>query len=253
MPTLHHDGATIAYDLYGPEDGYPVLLFAPGGLRSRVEMWRDPPGGPPRPWNDWTRVLAEKYRVVAMDQRNAGRSVGPIRAGDGWHIYAADQLALMDHLGYTRFHTLGGCIGSSFCLKLNAMVPQRISAAVLQNPIGLHPEHPTHFDDSFRDWAKEQRTARSDLDAAALEAFGRTMWKDGFVFSVGRDFARRCTVPCLVLPGDDTPHPAVIGEELARLLPGAERLHPWKGPAHLAEQRRRVTEFLARHTLKRGV
>ncbi len=70
----------------------------------------------------------------------------------------------------------------------------------------------------------------------------------GLAFSVTREFARRCTVPCLVLPGNDEPHPAVTGAELAELLPNAEQLNPWKGPAHLDEQRERVVRFLAKHT-----
>ena len=97
MPILERDGASIVYEQYG--SGYPVLLFAPGGMRSRAEMWHSPASGPPRSWNDWTEVLASRYRVIAMDQRNAGRSRAPIRADHGWHTYAADHLALMDHLG----------------------------------------------------------------------------------------------------------------------------------------------------------
>ena len=49
----------------------------------------------------------------------------------------------MDHLGLDRFHVLGGCIGGSFCLKAVEMAPKRVMSAVLQNPIGVHPEHPT--------------------------------------------------------------------------------------------------------------
>jgi hypothetical protein len=74
------------------------------------------------------------------------------------------------------------------------------------------------------------------------------MWGGDFVFCTGRDFVARCTVPCLVLPGDDKPHPTATGLELAALLPGAEMLRDWKGPAHLDEQRRRVLGFLERHT-----
>jgi pimeloyl-ACP methyl ester carboxylesterase len=246
MPVLKRDDAEIYFEEYG--SGYPILLFAPGGMRSRIDMWHAPEGGPPRPWNDWTNALAADYRVVAMDQRNAGRSRGAIAAEHGWHTYAADQLALMDHLGHGRFHTLGGCIGSSYCLTLCRIAPERISAAVLQNPIGLHPEFPTYFPDSFATWAEEQQAARSDLAVGNVEAFGRKMWDGDFVFSVSRDFARSCPVPCLVLPGNDTPHPAAIGEELAELLPAAERLNPWKGPQHLDEQRRRVVSFLDKHT-----
>lgn len=246
MPVLKRKDAEIYFEEYGT--GYPVLLFAPGGMRSQMAMWHAPADGPPRAWNDWTEVLAQSYRVIAMDQRNAGRSRGAIEAGHDWRTYAEDQLALMDHLGIDRCHVLGGCIGSSFCLTLCELAPERLGAAVLQNPIGLNPEFPTYFPESFADWAKEQLEARPELDARALDAFGRNMWGGDFVFCVGRDFARRCAVPSLVLPGNDKPHPAVIGLELASLLPGAEMLRDWKGPAHLAEQRRSVVDFLARHT-----
>ncbi len=247
MPIIERDGAKIAYDVYG--QGFPVLLFAPGGMRSRAEMWPSPAGGPPRSWNDWTKVLPEAgYQVVALDQRNAGRSVAPIKADHGWHTYAADHLALMDHLGLERFHTLGGCIGGSFCLKLNEVAPERVAAAVLQNPIGLHPEHPSYFPESFAEWAKEQKAARPDLDMAAVSAFGRNMWGGDFVFCVDRAFVRSCRTPCLLLPGSDIPHPAVTGSELNELLPNVEQLFDWKGPRHRDEQKRRVLAFLAEHT-----
>jgi pimeloyl-ACP methyl ester carboxylesterase len=141
MPVLKRADAEIHYEVYG--SGYPVLLFAPGGMRSRMELWHAPAEGPPRSWNDWKEVLAANYRVVAMDQRNAGSSRGDIAADHGWHTYAEDHLALMDHLGAERFHALGGCIGSSFCLKLCEVAPGRISAAVLQKPIGVDPQSPT--------------------------------------------------------------------------------------------------------------
>jgi pimeloyl-ACP methyl ester carboxylesterase len=246
MPVLERPDAQIYFEEFG--DGYPVLLFAPGGLRSRLEMWHSPAAGPPRAWNDWTRALAAHYRVIAMDQRNAGRSRGAIAAEHGWHTYAADQLALMDQLGHRRFHTLGGCIGASFCLKLCELAPERISAAVLQNPIGLNPEAPSYFPESHRDWSQEQHAARPDLDPTALASFGRNLWQGDFVFSVSREVARRCQVPCLVLPGNDVPHPAIAGAELARLLPRCEVLDPWKGPEHLALQRERVLSFLRTHT-----
>jgi pimeloyl-ACP methyl ester carboxylesterase len=246
MPTFQRDSATIAYEAYGT--GFPILLFAPGGMRSRMEMWPAAAAGPPRSWNDWTKVLADTYCVIAMDQRNAGKSRGPIAADHGWHTYAADHIGLMDHLGIRKFHTLGGCIGASFCLKLCELAPDRVTSAVLQNPIGFHPEHPGYFPDGFVEWSKEQNSVRSDLDAAAVQSFGRNMWGGDFVYSVSRDFARRCETPCLVLPGNDTPHPAVTGDELAKILPNVEHLQNWKGPEHLDIQRHTVTDFLAKHT-----
>ena len=69
MPVLRRPDGEIYYEEYG--QGYPILLFAPGGMRSRAEMWHDPVDGPPRPWSDWTQSLTGSYRVIAMDQRNA--------------------------------------------------------------------------------------------------------------------------------------------------------------------------------------
>jgi pimeloyl-ACP methyl ester carboxylesterase len=251
MPILKRADAEIYYEEFGR--GYPVLLFAPGGMRSQMGMWHKPPDGPPRVWNDWTEVLsAAGYRAIAMDQRNAGKSRGAIAANHGWRTYLEDQLALLDHLGIERCHTIGGCIGSSFCLMMSQNAPARVNAQVLQNPIGLNPEFPTYFPDSYTEWAKEQKTARPDLDDKALAAFGRNLWGGDFVFCMGRDVVPRITTPSLVMPGDDKPHPTYAGLALAELLPNAEMLRPWKGPDHSGAARTRVLDFLGKHTPARA-
>jgi pimeloyl-ACP methyl ester carboxylesterase len=246
MPMLPRPDGHIYYEEFG--EGFPILLFAPGGLRSRLENWHHPKDGPRRPNCDWTEVLASNYRVIAMDQRNAGRSVTDIKADHGWHTYAQDQLALMDHLGHQRFHTLGGCIGGSFCLKLCERAHSRVTSAVLQNPIGLHPEHPEYFPESHTEWTAEQRAVRPQLNEEAMRAFGRNMWGGDFVFCVDRDFVRNCKVPAMLLPGTDIPHPAATSTELAALLPGVEVVTEWRGPEHAENQRTRVMRFLATHT-----
>jgi pimeloyl-ACP methyl ester carboxylesterase len=247
MPTLQRPDGNIAYQVHGK--GFPVLLFAPGGLKSRMEMWPAAPGGPPRSWVDWTVALPEAgFTAIAMDQRNAGASVAAIRADHGWHTYAADHIALMDHLGFDKFHVLGGCIGGSFCLKAIQTAPSRVVSAVLQNPIGLHPDHKDYFPNSHTEWSREHLAARPELNPDDLEAFGHNMWDPDFVFSVDRAFVRDCPVPTMLLPGTDTPHPAVTSAELAALLPGVEVLTDWRGPAYLDQQRDRVVAFLKRHT-----
>src|SRR5262249_28941109 len=89
--------------------GVQLLMIAPGGMRSTVSFWDR------APWNPIPQ-LAAHYRVIAMDQRNAGQSKAPIRATDGWRVYTEDQLALLDHLGVTRFHVAGMCIGGGCIL-----------------------------------------------------------------------------------------------------------------------------------------
>src|SRR5256712_9207127 len=130
MPTIEHHGASIYYEEFGR--GFPILTFAPAGLQSTIEVWSRPAA----PVNPITEFAAD-FRVIVMDQRNAGgRSRGPITAQDGWHTYAADHIAVLDRLGIDRCHLYGQCIGGSFIMSLLKSQPQRIASAVLAQPIG---------------------------------------------------------------------------------------------------------------------
>jgi pimeloyl-ACP methyl ester carboxylesterase len=246
MPVFARDDAEIYFEEYGT--GFPVLLLAPGGMGSEIRNWHAMPGDRLGHYHDWTNVLADQYRVVAMDQRNAARSNGEISPGHGWHTYAEDQLALMDYLGCERFHALGASIGCSFGLKLIETAPTRIASAVLQNPIGFSPQHPTVYPDKLTEWAEELMVKRPELDPAAVASLRNNLWRGDFVFAVDRDFVRRITVPILVMPGDDAPHPAAIGNELADILPGAECLADWIRPDFAEAQRDTVIAFLDKHT-----
>jgi pimeloyl-ACP methyl ester carboxylesterase len=248
VPVLERDGARIHYDVHG--EGYPLILFAPGGMQSVAQLWRERPGAPgqPMPWIDPTTELADRFQVVAMDQRNAGRSSAPIAASDGWPAYTADHLALIDHLGFERVHVMGGCIGSSYCLGLCQAAPERVTAAVLQNPIGLSGYNRGNFVGMFDSWADELQSRRPDVDAATLEAFRESMFGGDFVFSVGRDFVRSCPTPLLVLAGNDEFHPRPVAEEIAGMAPHAELMLEWTSPAHHDETLTRIREFLVAHT-----
>jgi pimeloyl-ACP methyl ester carboxylesterase len=237
MPVFEREGISLYYEEYG--SGFPLLLFAPGGMRSNIDFWRHSPFDP-------TAELARDFRVIAMDQRNAGRSRAPVSATDGWETYAADHLALLDHLGARRAHVLGGCIGSSYCLRLIQLAPERVSAAVLQNPIGLS-ENRTAFYEMFDAWAGDLKKARPELNQAALDTFRARMYNGDFVFSVSRDFVRACRTPMLVLAGDDLYHPAPISEEIARLAPNCELIAKWKTPDATPAAVARVRAFLKAH------
>jgi hypothetical protein len=119
---------------------------------------------------------------------------------------------------------------------------------VLQNPIGLQPEHPEYFPESHVAWTKEQLADRPELNEKAIAAFGHNMWDHPFVFCVDREFVRNCPVPTFLLPGTDIPHPAATSTELAALLPGVEVLINWRGPDYLEQQRSRVVAFLKANT-----
>src|SRR5205823_14750292 len=173
MPVFKRPDADIYYEVHG--SGYPLLIFAPGGLRSQLSFWRHSPSNPNAapPWMNPMVDLAAQFAVVGMDQRNAGQSRGTVTAQDGWHTYAEDHLALMDHLGHRRFHVMGGCIGASFCLKLCEGAPDRITAAVLQNPIGLH-ENQSTWDDAVSGFEKTMQKREPTLKPEHVPCFGRS-------------------------------------------------------------------------------
>ena len=248
MPIFKRPEAEIHYEVHG--SGHPLLLFAPGGLKSQLEYWRRSPSNPsaPPPWMNPMADLAAHFTVIGMDQRNAGQSKGSVRSTHGWHTYASDHLALMDHLGHRRFHTMGGCIGASYCLALAELAPERVTAAVLQNPIGLHENQKT-WNDAVDGFATTVLERDPTLTRDIVDRFGRNMFGGDFVFSVSREFVRDCATPLYLQPGSDAPHPAETSAEIVRLAPPSlEVQKDWRGPDHLAESIRRVTEFLTRST-----
>lgn len=248
MPHLEQDGLKLRY--WSDGDGYPLMLFAPGGMHSVAQMWRERPGEPgsPLPWIDPTEALTAEFRVISMDQRNAGGSSAPVQPGDGWRTYTGDHLALLDRLGIQTTHLMGGCIGSSYCLSLCQAAPGRVSAAVLQNPIGLTSQNWELFIEMFDTWGAGLRQSRGDVEPKALERFRENMFGGDFVFSVDRDFVRQCPVPLLVLPGNDEFHPTAVAEEIAALAPHAELLTDWAGEANKPKTAQRVRDFLLAHT-----
>ncbi len=240
MPIIEHNGASIYYEEHG--QGFPILTFAPAGLLSTISVW-DSAMAPVKPVAEWS----PNYRVIVMDQRNAGgRSRAPLTAQDGWHSYAADHLAVLDHLKIDRCHLFGQCIGGSFIFSLLKAQPQRFASAIIAQPIGrvgpLKPERPARFND----WAKTLTPTPSE---AVLDGFYNNLYSAGFVYSADRAFVTSVKTPCLLLAGNDDAHPRPISDECAKLLPNVdEYVTEWKAGAALEAARPKIKAFLAKHT-----
>ena len=241
MPTFQHRDATIYYEEFG--QGFPILTFAPAGLQSTIEVWSRP-AAPINP----TTEFASRFRVIAMDQRNAGgQSRAPITAQDSWDTYTGDHLALLDHLKIDRCHLYGQCIGGSFILNMLKMAPGRVAGAVLAQPIGRVGPMPAARSPRFQAWAESLKD-HPEATESVLEALYQNLYAPGFVYCVDRAFVAGCATPCLVLAGNDEAHPLPISEELAKLLPNAQFIREWKAGDALTAARARVNEFLAKHT-----
>jgi pimeloyl-ACP methyl ester carboxylesterase len=229
---------SIHYDIEG--DGYPVLLIAPGGMRSANDLWSTVP------WNPRT-ALSGEYRVIGMDQRNAGGSTAPISADDGWDDYTTDQLALLDHLGIERCHVVGMCIGGPYIMNLLTTAPDRFAAAVLLQPVGISDNRDALYD-MFDQWAETLAPQHPELTEADWHSFRSNMWDGEFVLTATPDDVAACDTPMLVAMGNDLYHPSSTSREIADLAPNATFVESWKEGDALEAFDGVARGFLADHT-----
>lgn len=228
--------------------GFPLLATPGGGLNSRILNW------PTMAVINIMEEFKDDFRVISMDQRNAncGESTGPIPVDNPWDAFADDQLGVMDHLGIDKFFFFGNCIGGPFAFKLMERAPQRVTAALVSQPVGHNPAHPDYMYDSGKNvWAKEFLERRPDMPMATIEKYLHNLYRvrPDFVYSVTREFAKSCQTPMLVLPDDVPAHPLQVSIDIASLAPNAEiTVFPWKEPAELkARTIEQARAFLKRY------
>lgn len=237
MPFFERENVKLYYEEHG--DGFPLLLFAPGGLRSAIPTWQKTPFHP-------VEEFQSDFRVIAMDQRNAGQSVAPVSGADGWDTFTADHLALLDHLEIDRTHVMGGCIGGPYCLGIMKAAPDRIASAVLQQSIGL-ADNRDLFYDIFQSWSDEIKAGHPEASDDDWSRFRSNMFDGDFDFNVGREFVSQCQTPMLVLMGNDQYHPEEVSREIASIAPNATLIEQWKNPEQDGTVEK-VRAFLRSHT-----
>jgi len=143
---------------------------------------------------------------------------------------------------------LGNCIGPSYELALIARAPERVAAAVLQQPIGSTRDNRPLFRNAFDSWASDLAAQHPEASDADFASFRDRLYGSDFVFSISREQARSIRTPLLLLSGNDAHHPSETSRELAALVPGIEVIERWKEPELAPETVQRVRAFLREHT-----
>ena len=236
MTYFKRDNIELYYEDSG-ENLPPVLLLAPGGMKSSIAFWDKAPWDP-------RDALKGEFRVIAMDQRNAGNSRAPVSGNDGWHSYTADQLSLMDHLSIDRFHTVGMCIGGPYCMGLIAAAPARVMSATLFQTIGLD-ENRDKFFQMFDSWAANLKPTMVQLSEQDWVQFRDNMYgNDEVLFNVDTEFLRACSVPLMVFRGDDDYHPSSASELIRDLCSSVVYVENWKAGADLEKSMTAHKSFL---------
>lgn len=231
------DDGTVRLNYEVSGEGPPILLIAPGGLRSTLKAWAQ------MPWNPITE-LADSHRVIAMDQRNAGESFGPLLGQHGWATYTGDQLALLDHLGVDSFAIAGMCIGGSYIMGLIKAAPERVTKAVMMQPIGVDDNREV-FAGLVDGWKDEVGDAHPEIDDAGWEQFGHNMFGGDFMYNTSPADVAACTTPMILLMGNDVYHPEAISREVARLAQNVTFIESWKEGEDLVAADVAINAFLA--------
>jgi pimeloyl-ACP methyl ester carboxylesterase len=236
----------IHYEEVG--SGFPLLLIAGGGLNSTLSGLKR--GDPFNPIDEFKG----EYRCIAADLRNAngGQSSGPLEVDRPWDAYTDDHLGLMDHLRVEKFMVMGFCIGGPFIWNLLKRAPDRVVAAVLAQPSGSRPEmRDLFYETNMKGWGPDLVKRRPDITMEMVDKFLTQMYRADadFVFTVTRDFVRKCQTPILILPDDIPAHPYAVAMEAAMLAPNAEvSMFPWKEPKErIPLAVRQIRSFLRAH------
>jgi 3-oxoadipate enol-lactonase len=237
MPTTHVNGIDVYYERSG--EG-PTLLFFNGSM-STLEQTRM-----------LVDVYAARFDVIAHDQRGLGKTsipAGPYSMAD----YAADALALLDHLGLDACRVVGTSFGGMVAQEFAVTAPERVERLALlctsSGGVG-GPSYPLH---ELTDLSADERVSLSmtlmdsrfdpewlathDLDRMLVEGLaGRAATPPGTEAARGEaeqmaarkghdvwDRLPRITCPTLVASGRyDGIAPPSNGSAIAAQVPGAD-------------------------------
>lgn len=121
--TITTDRLTTRVLTAGPDEGSPVL-FLHGNLSSAT--W----------WEETMLRLPAGYRGIASDQRGFGDAdaAAKVDATRGMGDFVDDAIALMDHLGYDRFHLVGNSLGGVMAWWMLADHAERLMSVTLADP-----------------------------------------------------------------------------------------------------------------------
>jgi len=258
------DGVCIHYAVTGRPGAPPILMIQ--GL-----------GADKHGWTMQRLAFAPFYRVIAFDNRGAGRSDKP-ETGYSLEQMADDAIAVLDHARIESAHVMGASMGGAISQILAVQHPQRVRSLTLVCTACRH--HPwrrellTEWADTATDagmGAMSHTAMRWVIGPRSLRRFSPALgWLGPLAFSrpayafVGEVRAildadmdadlelPKLRMPTLVVVGNqDVLTPRGDSEELAELIPGAE-LVVISGAAHglMVEHfttfNRIVLEFLSR-------
>jgi 3-oxoadipate enol-lactonase len=238
------DDVRIHYEVLG-RTGAPAVLMIQG-------LGADKHG-----WDMQRYLLALRYRVIAFDNRGAGRSDKPFSAYS-LEAMADDAIAVLDACRVEQAHVVGASMGGALSLLLAVRHPERVLSLGLVCTAGRHHAWRRELLESWATAATEQGMGGMSAEAARWvigpRSFRRLMPVFGWLGPLGwnrpahafvaqvrailahddstAELFEEIVAPAIVIVGNqDILTPRGDSEELAEKLPNAE-LVVISGAAH---------------------
>ncbi|MGH7970241.1 MAG: alpha/beta fold hydrolase, partial [Limisphaerales bacterium] len=104
----------LHYRTYG--DGPPLIILH--GLFGSLDNW-----------HSISSKLAERFRVLAVDQRNHGRS--PHSDQMSYEVMAADVSGLLEHEKIPCAHIMGHSMGGKTAMQMALLFPQQVESLIV--------------------------------------------------------------------------------------------------------------------------
>jgi pimeloyl-ACP methyl ester carboxylesterase len=240
MPYATVRGAAIHYEIVGNRG--PWVTLSPGGRRP-ADAVRSLSG----------RIAQAGYRVLLHDRRNCGASDVIIDGAESeYDIWADDLHVLLGELNALPAHVGGASSGCRMSILFALRHPQAVRSLLLWRVTGgrvaaehLARQYYTDFielaekggmaavcdSEFFRERIVARAENRARLAAMDVKRFIAVMshWREYFIAGadqpvIGASEAdlRSIRVPVCVVPGNDRIHARRGGENVGRLIPGAE-------------------------------
>jgi pimeloyl-ACP methyl ester carboxylesterase len=271
MATAKIRDIQMYYEVHGPsrrpaKEGAPLLLIM--GLGANASSWELQ-----------VPEFSRDYRVVAFDNRGAGRTDKPL----GQYTMAEmadDAAALLDHLDIASAHVFGMSMGGMIAQELALRHSQRVDSLVLGGTMAGGPNAIMAGPELIQQWistsllpleqaienglrflysdafiaANKERLVKRALSMAHLQPPAYALQRQVMAVIGFNTFERLAAIdkPTLVIAGsDDKVVPAENSRILAERIAGAELLE-FQGAGHgflaerAAETNAAVLDFLSR-------
>ncbi len=197
VPVRAPDGTRLHTEVFGPEDGYPIVLAH--GITCAIRVW-----------THQIAELATEYRVIAFDHRGHGRSGVPGRGGYSLAHLAADVDAVLEatlapgERAVIAGHSMGGMAIAAWSDRFRHKVETRADAVALINT-------------TTGDLLREVKVLPVPAPLAAVRVFGGRALVNIFGSFTVPPAVRRATremISMLAVGADAEPHVSALIHEL---------------------------------------